>query len=745
MDELGRPPQLRKQLREFADSLRIAIYDKQLETRGHFEYFFDTDVLYRTILGCLVHRLSKPDFDTDAPLVRALLYVGQIGQIQMLLPHAMELESSLRNLLSPKDAQVGFEHDRDAFVRSENVHEAMQRLEEIISAKGNEQTVAKDAVEYLSSIAPHAFATFVNATGTWHQRLLHLWPLIKISREGQEVPGILQSKAMPQFQQAISAVRHGDRPMSTLQDAMAMSHLCARIAAREGGHDVPYVRFYSESTDLEAAWRADERIRQLLSYRDGVRPDESFCVRNSKYFIVRASFRALGFADATNSQEHSSYLSLEKLEELLEQIHDIVDYNEFGLEAEFKNRMISGKTIRDIVREYESLAFLRSVWIDQGLPGPVETLFPQWTAALDYIMRPVFAEQIAEQVHVVQNELGIFVKDMRQWRRNVQRIRSAAIESFRDPSEAQIIPDPKRDLGMIRWGTSLPPQHWDEIRNDVAALLQRDDQAFSLGCAALASKADRPRTPEACAVVCASLWTIQEFRWLVTVIERYKKATKNIPDYLLLLRAAALFRGRIVRTIQEKQKEIDVLQRRAESLRGEDRARFSLGLGYVLFFASQHSSLDQEQAPQSWISETFDVVYRMRDAFAPESIEKAFALNHCVYVGYRLNLRLKEADGCLKDLTGFRHMRNIWHYRFADTYAMVLFARAKQLWSQRTGEANPRVQDTVLETLSESERALKEAFPVFGDHEIDQHRMEIRNFSDEVRGSGAQPVAWPMT
>src|SRR5215203_1328966 len=89
---------LSESILRFCRALRSATFDKRLEKSNRVVYYYDADVVIRMINGFRQFKEDRrPVSDPRVLLVRALLSSGYLGEVQLLRPHALELDEALRS------------------------------------------------------------------------------------------------------------------------------------------------------------------------------------------------------------------------------------------------------------------------------------------------------------------------------------------------------------------------------------------------------------------------------------------------------------------------------------------------------------------------------------------------------------------------------------------------------------------------------------------------------------------------
>jgi len=529
--------------------------------------------------------------------------------------------------------------------------------------------------------------------------------------------------------------------LSTFRDALALASLCEFVRVHDAGGDVPRVRFYSDTVVLRIAFD-DRAVRERLSYarsQEDEEPGQLCIVRDEHYLTMRACFEALRHKDAVNSGNPAPQVTLADLRDLDRDLREILSCDDRELERALTERTLRGKPLGCVVEDFASLAFLKTIWVNYNPPEAITALIPHWTDILCVTRQQDTAQQLQDNISEISDELRQLVEELGSWHAHFRRIRSAAQKTVRRTYADRVVPDPKRDLGMIRWGIDLQEEKWREIEQVVARLIEPEEEEFSLACARIALDVDRVEDPQQCALTCAALWLLDEYDWITRIIDRLEKASGSVPHWLELMRAAARVRTRTPVQVEEIQALIEALEGHARGLTGRTLGLFLLGLGYVLYYAwyFEKGGVSTKQTvaeiADQWGVTSLKKVLEARSLFENWTLERAFAANHCVYVGAEIGRPWDEIRPCFDELMSFRGMQGIWHYRFADTCAWVHYHEARKVWStERRRGLSLDQRNRVVARLTMAQHLLDEAHPDFGDPEIAEHRMKVGQLRAEV-------------
>jgi hypothetical protein len=162
-----------------------------------------------------------------------------------------------------------------------------------------------------------------------------------------------------------------------------------------------------------------------------------------------------------------------------------------------------------------------------------------------------------------------------------------------------------------------------------------------------------------------------------------------------------------------------------EILDAADRGKYLLGLGFLYYYASLAAGKRKRtEDANRYACASFRAGWQATELLAPMSLSWAFAVNHCAYTGTVTGVLPDETEQACHLLRQTRSTMN-WHYRFADTLAYREYSLALEMWvSGRRGRTD---RNLICARLREAERLLASTAPTYGDSEIDQHLLELRD------------------
>jgi hypothetical protein len=144
----------------------------------------------------------------------------------------------------------------------------------------------------------------------------------------------------------------------------------------------------------------------------------------------------------------------------------------------------------------------------------------------------------------------------------------------------------------------------------------------------------------------------------------------------------------------------------------------------------------EEAAPQlsalarTWAKRSFAAAEEAMTLCQPGSLQFAFALNHCVYVGHAARVNLDRVSRYYQQLSSDADLHR--HYRFADTLATPFTMAAHDIVNRYTLEhliddASLEAQrSNACEALQHSQELLVSAQPFFGDEEALEHLEKVK-------------------
>lgn len=736
----------------FSRSLTTAIYDCELERAGEvIHYYHDADVVVKLIFGFLLEDLNVASPRDDRSLmVRALLSSGYLGSIQLLRPHALELDEQIRLQPDYRGAIEAESYGKrvQQFLKSWGADQAMATLHEIISKPVPMEEKTQSFLNTLQGLAPQSFVAVELARGTWQKRLKLLYQnrVLTFDMLGQEMHELFSDQLVDRFDELIreSRVRF---TLSNLRDASALTMLRRMILERETSDSVPLVRFHTESPTLKKLFAKEEMIG-LLSYpslRVGRwrSPGSDMIVRDDSYFIMRASFEALRFPGLELAGSDQPVVSYEQLKELAIGLRNLPDRSEVAVQNFLNGIEIDGKPLGQVILDFESLSLLQTIWVRYKLPKHMADLIPKWTEVWAFAGGNATEIPLRENISVVREELDRNVRRIRTWYEDYTLIQAAA-RKLQKRLRSYENPDPMRDLGLIRWGVELGPKARRRLVGLVRSLIEgEEDGVRGLPFGHLATALESIQTEEDCVIACACLWLLNRHERVVRVIDRFEKRKHRLPAGLATMRAAARLHAKHL-TIPQKKQLVDELRMLGQRLTGRARGQYLLGLGYVAFHAWQDEALDKDGARlkgkltyddsvaalvSEWSHLSFEAGKEALGVLEPRTLAWAFAVNHCAYVGAAAGFPEEVYRPYLSYLAKL-NASDVWHFRFSDTIAYYHILRAQRLFDLHAeGGEKPigsGIASLICKDLTAARQALDEIESYYNDREIPQHLKELQ-------------------
>jgi hypothetical protein len=740
-----------ERVRRFARALRIALYDVQQETEAAGEraegpgsrYFYDADVTMRMIVGFEHLRSTIVPPTQEQDLVRSLLSCGYLGTMVLLPPHAWELDDAVRreaDLRQESDANFFRERAKE-YIESKGIADYLTNLSNDLKAN----VPADEVLRKFADIAAEAFMALESVNGTWPQRLHRHTQMnvLRFESSGWNVPELLDSPAGDRLRKSLVAVRNQSLDtreaalLNSLRDAASLAALHEMISHPDR---FGRVRFYTESstlwTMLDKGPRDDhEAVRDLLSYPPaenqlaGLFDADCRCVfRDAQYYVVRARFPAVRFPDTT-VRRGSRDMTFDELSRVAEELERLLGAS--SAERQLMSVPLEGKPLSDIIEELESLSFVGTIWQKYAPPPILKIYLAEWTNVWDFVRREPTVELLDKQIGNVGIEFNDRLDLLTSWSKDLDIIRKA-VRTLRRICGDSPMPEPMRDLGLVRWGANLDKKHGDRLSSMIGELLDPALATAEHSTQRIASWLHRTYlSGQNAIVVCAILWLLGCYELILRAVEKFA-ATAEAADAVTLriIAAAAAVRGSLIKPT-EVAGTLTVIKEIVEKRPDEEQSRYLLGLAYVHFWACENSG--DTDVTREWLQESFDYAGEAVKRLQKNSMSWTFAVNHCVYVGYLGGL-IDEARPHRDRLIQLRKSPH-WHYRFADTLAKTfLVVAAQQLADLDSGKKAPTAAmlSLIEKELSRAAKYLDMAKPTYGDDEVDTHRDEMDDLQLKV-------------
>lgn len=756
---LGEPSTLVERLVRFSRSLGLALFDRRLELDGcNLVFYYDTNVVYHMILG----------FETDPVgqgktvrqrLVRSLLGCHRLGVVNMLRPHALELEKKLDLLPKPtrKEEESALRARVRQHLQTNSITQVLSELHDV-AVDGSVASEGERSERFLSILrqleGAEAFIAIEQVSGIWSSRLRRYYDtnLLRFEELGPNVGELMRDHRglVLDILPVIEEAKDGNRTAS-LHDSMALAVL--RLMTRDSAENRTRrrVRFYTHDDILGGLLQRDDRLR---AYRDepavGLSSvgGEGFAsvLRDDDYFLMRLRFEELGFGRGA-----TSLTSLEEVERLYLEIRDSLGENE-GLdisEETLQHIRWRGQPLLEVLSEFEDLALMDSIWARHDLPKELVENLNQWTEVFEFARSGEFREALDQKVADIQEDLSSKVSQMRRW---VDDFRSLLRDSrsWRRRIHREI-ESPMRDLGLVRWGYSLSAEAQQRLIESVKSLLQAgqehpDQEELNETCSQLAGHWEEARRDlDECLFVAAILWTVGKYDALVELVHECQGAVGGkLPPTLVVLQAAAELKAL---DDDPKSNEEGFAQRKIlvdrvlelwGSLSGPTRGGYLLGVGYVLYHAwkSESGAIDVGDASsavaievQEWATRSLEAGREARRLLSGGSLAWAFAVNHCAYVGLVTGAATEEESEVERRALVKLQGEPVWNSRFADTLGCYYLYSMDREWE--LSSVGGRQGLDFERRISRAEAYFSEALELdFGDIDLAKHIQMLEDLKD---------------
>jgi hypothetical protein len=462
--------------------------------------------------------------------------------------------------------------------------------------------------------------------------------------------------------------------------------------------------------------------------------------RDTTYFLIRAAFEDLRFLGIQPKIAKVSLL--QELKKVSGALRDVPKENEQEVAAKVNNLTLGGKPLSEVLREIEEGSFLHGVLAKyeptDSVKAMVDHIEEVWSFVQEDFATKRLQNKIRSEVKFLAANLNREVKGMRQWFTRYREIygRAAALPKTLGEFDT---PDPKRDLGLVRWGCDLSREMEDKIRLFWEMLVSGEDVQLSSASGELASAIEDPEDLDGLIVTCVLLWFLGLFDRVVEAVDGFtKQRWSQVSFPLMVFRFAAYLRGKGDVSRQERGLIVRILEEKLAGLTGEKRGQGLLGLGYVLFYCwlldnRRHIFDLKWENHEDWHEKSFRAGMEALELLREGSLAKAFAVNHCVYVGSISQIFPEKTRELAWQLTSEESMPEHWNYRFADTFAYGAFLVAMRLRLAAGPEVDESTRSQICESLAVASEWIEKAFPNFGDSEISEHKSQIRQLGIQER------------
>lgn len=748
-----------KTISELHTALRAAILDKKLERTRTIKFYFDAEVVIRTILGFRQftdsHR-RPTDLSADNMVLRALLSSGYLGRIYLLFPHALELDYFVRSQdeVLHEGRQGDFSLDVRRFLEQYHVADKFAELLEAAERAGKSNR-AEDIGHILAAIKDFDVSSFVAvelANGTLQERLINLRKagVLGFDRHDSSIDSAMQDPRVDDYADIISQHKPEDkralRRKSTFNDALALAQLWSKVQSSSGGgSSEPLVRFYTEAEALSRSFK-ERRISQELVYQDSHRPAP--VLRPAYYFLLRTYFRAISFTHLRSVFGDDDSITIEDLDEFCAELEELPEDRKI---EQWSSGNIKNERLIKPLRNLESLAFFQGIWpfykLPVGLAGFVDSLRNMAVLFREGRISRQVQARISKEMSGLQAKLSRNTQELRELFELLEII-EPKVEELRE-HWAHPIPTAMIDVGLIRWGFIVSPRAEDNFSGRLRSLLQGKDPAWRVACRAVVDEVRNNSCDlDRVTVVCAILWFLEKHPLVVSFISAVENGCPGeAPIELHVMRAAARLRAEVL-SRDQRQQLIEDVKSRIEGLPAEQRVRYLIGLAYILAHAASFEEKlfraeDLDDVAREWLRQSFslgsDVAQVTRNE---QSLLRAFAVNHCAYVGTVVAddkiVDIAKAKQCMTELQAMEASQpGVWNFRFVDTVLMPDYLEAKDtLRYLREGSLDDdkieaevrRIQDLVKQALDAYSRSA--AYP---DSEIKAHRRRWEDLEKDAK------------
>ncbi len=749
--------ELKPQVERFAKALALALYDKTLEMNDkEIVLYLDADVIFKMVLG-LEGEFAKRTINKYELLVRALFSSHLLGEFYVLDPHAYELNELLRRQASSERVNdQRFQYMANEILRDNQILDTLSYLNRIIKGNLMESTEGgmdrtQEFVAVLREIAGEAFAYIEQTNGAWWQRIKRYYDerLIRLDRLGHDIRSLQQTNE--QDLRTINRALQKRRPrysFNAFEDALALTILHKLIKETDDKPSHEVVRFYTETGQVRSSIRDEAELRSFLSYEESpvkdlrAPTDGDLVLRDSDYFIVRAWFQELSPGVAAFESD-----SLADLKRLSNDLDHLAQENEDVIKRATKELKFGEREIINLIESFEKLTIMEDVWTRGGIVREAQTrdILKNWKDVFDFAQSNATKQLVNEQIESVLSSLESKVGQMSTWTKDYKLIYDATHATQRDVKGK--IKEPSRDLGLIRWGCALSEGESTELTAILNSLLE-DEMDLHVEVMRLATSMEEARAkPDRCMLVCGALWAIRSYSKIVETVSICEKnnADKPFPISLHVIRAAAEAKAEALANRAKRQESVARVLALLSKAAEEERKKILLGVGYVLYqawklemgtediWAPLPHNVDEET--QDWALTSFrlgEEAFDYFDAMPDRQLERAFAINHCAYVGTITGVESTKTSEYVNKLINLEGNPQLWTARFDDTLGCHFLRNATKMWYSTIPEERVNLSMTFRNDLVDSGMYFEDAIKNdIGDTDVRRHRTRLRALEDE--------------
>lgn len=687
----------------FASSLALALYDKKIESKGNpVVYFLDADVAINLVMGFEAEYAESKVALSKQRIVRSLLSIGYLGTFYITRPHAFEFYEKIQT--KPKYQSI---EDREqfrkramAYIERTRIREIMQNLHNVIGlgtgtlrAENRDEKI-KAFLDILREKSAETFSYIEQINGTWSQRLRRLFDrkLLSLDYLGPEISDLVIDHREI-LNKLNNSIRKG-RPYFTInafQDASALTILQKYIVDRESGRGNLLVRFYTETVSLIDLLEKDEEIRDILTYKESP-PDLSqfpkqcnLIHRDADYLIMRALFRELAPKTSLASLDE-----LKPLEDLYLRLQGLLQEESVDIESAITQLTFQGKSLIELIENYEQISIMKPLWVEGGIPDILKELneIAGWTKIFQFAKGERTGFIMNAQIRDIREQLESQVSQIRIWTNDFKTILKAREKRLK---YLEVIEDPIRDLGLIRWNYELDDDEKRLIVNTIRDLT--DEANVSLVASTIATNMEIARKKiKECKSVCAILWSLGRFKEIDGIVEQCRLQHQGrIPSNLTAIQIAARMRAGDITTEDERQRIISRTSTFLSNLPRNERTGVLLSAGYIYYHAWRQAMVktsnvkdrlweNQPQHIRIWAEKSFELGEEAFYLLDKNTLAWAYAVNHCSYVSIATGVEPERKNEYFGILVRLRMYEELWCSRFDDTVGYYYLDHAEKSW-----------------------------------------------------------------
>jgi hypothetical protein len=336
-----------------------------------------------------------------------------------------------------------------------------------------------------------------------------------------------------------------------------------------------------------------------------------------------------------------------------------------------------------------------------------------------------------QEIEDIQGQIKERVSRIRSWSEDFEAIYRAA-ERRRKQVKGRV-QEPMRDLGLVRWGYNFSEEEKTKLV-DIVHLLMQDEEEEDLTAQAsrVASLMEQARRDvRTCMVICAVLWALACRKQIVSLLrEQAADSARDLLPSLQVIQAAAMIRSDLVESRESREALVEEMKGLYEAVDPEERVGILLGIGYVLYHAWKLEKAAETPRPE-WAEMSFRVGEEAVEALPAGELARAFALNHCTYVGIVTGVEPEKTDDYYGKLLELENT-GVWHHRFDDTVGFYYLAQIKEQWEETPVDRRGALD---LEAdLSRAEQYFQKAkAEEVGDIDVDPHINELERIKRAYR------------